>query len=151
MHKISEVEQISFMSSNPFDFTSDLIETLALSKIDKHLHMAVQSGDNEILKKMNRRHTIEEFKNLIGEIKKVVPEMQFGTDIIVGFPGETEEQFMNTVNLFKWMKFNVAFISIYSSREGTNSAKFMKDDVPLKEKKRRHAFLMKVWENSLVS
>jgi len=151
VHAIENVERISFMSSNPFDFTSDLIQTLALPKIDKHLHMAVQSGDNEILKKMNRRHTIEEFKNLVSEIKKVVPEMKFGTDIIVGFPTETEEQFMNTVELFKWMKFNVAFISIYSEREGTNAAKFMKDDVPLKEKKRRHAFLMKVWENSLVS
>ncbi len=149
VHAIDEVEKISFISSNPFDFTQDLIDTLVLPKIDPYLHMAVQSGDNEILKRMNRRHTIEEFKELITKIKEKNPEMTFGTDIIVGFPGETEEQFMKTADLFKWMKFNVAFISIYSQREGTPAQKFMKDDVSRKEKHRRHAYLMKVWKKSL--
>lgn len=149
IHEIKEIEKISFISSNPFDFTQDLIDSLALPKIDRYLHMAVQSGNNEILKAMNRRHTIEEFKELVTKIKKAVPDITFGTDIIVGFPGETEEQFMDTVNLFKWMKFNVAFISIYSPRLGTNAQKLLKDDVPLKEKKRRHKYLMDVWKSSL--
>lgn len=150
VHKIKEVSKISFISSNPFDFTKDLIQTLKLPKIDRYLHMAVQSGNNEILKKMNRRHTIEEFKELVTNIKKEVPDMTFGTDIIVGFPGETEDQFMDTVNLFKWMKFNVAFISIYSAREGTPASKHFKDDVTKKEKQKRHAKLMKIWKESLV-
>jgi len=149
VHKIKGVKKISFLSSNPFDFTQDLIDKLALPKIDRYLHIAVQSGNNEILKKMNRRHTIEEFNELINQIKLKVPDMSFGTDVIVGFPGESNEQFMNTVKLFNEVKFAVAFISIYSPRKGTVSERFMKDDVPLKEKKRRHAYLTKVWKESL--
>lgn len=149
IHEINDIEKISFISSNPFDFTQDLIDTLSLPKIDRYLHMAVQSGNNEILKAMNRRHTIEEFKDLVTKIKKAVPDITFGTDIIVGFPGETEDQFMDTVNLFKWMKFNVAFISIYSPRIGTNAEKLLKDNVPLKEKKRRHKYLTEIWKETL--
>ncbi len=148
-HAIPEVQKISFISSNPFDFTQDLIDTISMPKIEPYLHMAVQSGDNDVLKRMNRRHTIEEFKDLVIKIKEKNPKMTFGTDIIVGFPGETEEQFMKTVDLFKWMKFNVAFISIYSPREGTTAQRFMKDDVPMKEKKRRHKYLMDVWKKTL--
>ncbi len=146
VHQIDSVEKINFISSNPFDFTQDLIDTLSLPKIARYLHIAVQSADNEILARMNRRHTIEEFKELITQMKRVVPDMEFGTDIIVGFPGETEEQFMKTYDLFKWMKFKSAYISIYSPREGTNASKSMKDDVPLKEKKRRHALLLDLWQ-----
>ena len=149
IHEINDIEKISFISSNPFDFTQDLIDTLSLPKIDRYLHMAVQSGNNEILKAMNRRHTIEEFKELVTKIKTAVPDITFGTDIIVGFPGETEDQFMDTVNLFKWMKFNVAFISIYSPRIGTNAEKNLKDDVPLKEKKRRYKYLTEIWKKTL--
>ena len=149
VHGVPKVEKISFLSSNPFDFTQNLIDTLTLPKIDKYLHIAVQSGNNEILKKMNRRHTIEEFKKLIMAIKKKIPDMTFGTDVIVGFPSETKEQFMDTVRLFEEIKFNVAFISVYSARPGTVSEKTMKDDIPLKEKKRRHAYLTKVWKQSL--
>ena len=149
VHEIKGVTKIAFMSSNPFDFTADLIDTLVLPKVDKHLHIAVQSGDNEVLKSMNRRHTIEEFEDLIFSIKSKIPEMTFGTDIIVGFPGETDKQFENTVKLFRKIKFNVAFISIYSIRKGTIAEKKMVDDVPLSEKKRRHAYLTKVWKESL--
>jgi len=152
LRKVNEIKgiyKVSFMSANPFDFTEDLIDTLTLPKVDKYLHMAVQSGDNEILKKMNRRHTVEEFYKLVEKIKKTVPEMRLGTDIIVGFCGETEAQFENTVKLFKNIKFEVAFISIYSPRKGTTAERFMKDDVPLKEKKRRHARLTKIWKDSL--
>ncbi len=145
VHEIEGVEKINFISSNPFDFTQELIETLTLPKITRFLHFAVQSGNNEVLKKMNRRHTIEEFKMLIEKIKEMVPEMEFGTDIIVGFPGETEDQFMDTVRLFEEYKFKSAYISIYSPREGTTAQKFMNDDIPLKEKKRRHKLLMDVW------
>ncbi len=149
VHDVAQIEKISFLSSNPFDFTNDLIQTLKLPKISNYLHMAIQSGSNEILKKMNRRHTIKEFKDLVKKLKKARPDIEFGTDVIVGFPTETEEQFLETVKLFQDVKFNVAFISIYSPRKGTPAQKFFKDDVPFKEKKRRHAVLTKVWQESL--
>ncbi len=148
LHDLPGIKKISFISSNPFDFTTDLIETLKLKKISKYLHIAVQSGNNEMLKKMNRRHTVEEFKSLIYKIKEEVPEMEFGTDIIVGFPGETWDQFLGTVNLCEEIKFNVVYVSIYSARKGTPAEKFFKDDVPIPEKKRRHAFLTEIIEKN---
>lgn len=149
VHEIEGVQKINFLSSNPFDFTADLIETLKLPKIDNYLHIAVQSGSNEVLKNMNRRHTIEDFYYLVNKIKEAKPAVELGTDIIVGFPGETEDQFMATVELFKKVKFNVAYISIYSVRKGTNAEKFLTDNIPLSEKKRRHAYLTKVWKETL--
>jgi len=145
---MEKVEKIIFLSSNPFDFTTDLIDALKLPKISNYLHIAVQSGNNEVLKKMNRRHTVESFVSLIEKIKDARPDMEIGTDIIVGFPSETEEQFLDTVKLFEKVKFNVAYISIYSPRKGTPAERFYKDDVPLKEKKRRHAVLTKAWKDS---
>jgi tRNA-2-methylthio-N6-dimethylallyladenosine synthase len=113
------------------------------------MHIAIQSGNNEVLKRMNRRHTVEEYIALIARIKKVKPEAEIGTDIIVGFPGETREQFMDTVKLFQTIKFNVAFISIFSVRKGTPAAELFKDDVSREEKKYRHAYLTKVWRENL--
>lgn len=148
VHKISEVKKIDFISSNPFDFTQDLVEVLKLPKISNYVHIAVQSGNNEILKAMNRRHTVEEFIDLINEIKKVRPGVEIGTDLIVGFPGETRNQFMDTVDLVKKIKFSVAFISMYSPRKGTYAQLRLKDNVSLKEKKWRHMYLSKVWKKS---
>lgn len=151
VHEIKGIEKIDFLSSNPFDFTRDLIDAITLPKISNFLHIAVQSGNNEILKKMNRRHKIEDFVGLLDRIKNAKPQVEFGTDIIVGFPGETREQFMDTVKLFQTVKFNVAFISIYSQRKGTPAEKFYKDDISPDEKKWRHAYLTKVWNDSKVS
>lgn len=147
-HEIEGLEKLSFISSNPFDFTEDLIDAIQLPKIDNFLHIAVQSGNNDILKSMNRRHTIEEFISLLNRIKKVKPSVEFGTDIIVGFPGETREQFMDSVKLFQAIPFNVAFISMYSQRKGTPAEKLYKDDIPLKEKKWRHAYMTRVWKKT---
>jgi tRNA-2-methylthio-N6-dimethylallyladenosine synthase len=145
---IEGVARLDFLSSNPFDFTSDLIEILRNPKIGNYIHIAVQSGNDEILKKMNRRHSVKEFKDLVNRIHAVRPDMEIGTDIIVGFPGETESQFLDTVQLIEDVKFNVLFASIYSERQGTVAQRLYKDDVPLKEKKRRHAVLSKVWKNT---
>lgn len=145
VHKIDGVTKIMFITSNPWDFTPHLVETLKLPKIERFLHLPIQSGSNKILKAMNRRHTVEDYLELVGEIKHIVPEMQFGTDIIVGFPGETEEDFEKTVELFKKVKFKVAFISIYSARKGTPAANHMIDDIPLKIKKERHKRLTEVY------
>lgn len=148
VHEIAGIEKIDFISSNPFDFTMDLVDTLKMPKISHYLHIAVQSGNNDVLSTMNRRHTLENFLDLVKAIKRARPEVELGTDVIVGFPGETKEQFMDTVKLFKKVKFNVAFISMYSPRKGTPAERLYKDDVPLKEKKRRHAYLTKVWKES---
>jgi len=148
VHEIESVKTIDFISSNPFDFTNDLIEVLKLPKISNYVHIAVQSGNNEILKAMNRRHTAEEFIDLIDRIRKIRPGMEIGTDIIVGFPGETKKQFTDTVNLVKRIRFSVAFISMYSPRKGTYAQLHLKDSVTLKEKKWRHMYLSKVWKKS---
>jgi len=148
IHKLEGIKKIEFISSNPFDFTQDLVEVFRLPKISNYLHIAVQSGNNDILTKMNRRHTIEEFINLINSLRFVRPSIEIGTDAIVGFPGETKTQFMDTVNLFKKVKFPVAFISMYSPREGTFAKKKYKNDVSLKEKKRRHFYLTKIWKQN---
>ena len=151
VQSLDGLEELAFISSNPFDFTQELIKVLPLPKMSKYLHIAVQSGNNEVLKKMNRRHTVEEFIRLVRAIEKAVPDIELGTDIIVGFPGETREQFMDTVELFKTVKFKVAFISIYSPRQGTPAEKFYQDDVSHTEKKWRHAYLTKVWRERLKS
>jgi tRNA-2-methylthio-N6-dimethylallyladenosine synthase len=133
--------KVTFLTSHPKDFSDELIDVMAKNeKIIKYLNLPVQSGDNKILKKMNRPYTIKQYKNLIKKIRKKMPEIKLSTDIIVGFPGETKKQFENTVNLFKKIKFDNAYISKYSPRPGTTAFK-LKDDVPLKEKKRREKCL----------
>ncbi len=148
VHKIEKVTKIDFMSSNPFDFTQDLVNVLKLPKISNYVHIAVQSGNNEILRSMNRRHTVEEFVDLVKRIRKVRPGIEMGTDLIVGYPGETKDQFMDTVDLVKKIGFSVAFISMYSPRKGTYAQINLKDDVSMKEKKWRHMYLSKVWKNT---
>lgn len=148
IHEFPEVEKIDFVSSNPFDFTSDLIQVFLLPKISNYLHIAVQSGSNSVLQRMNRRHTIQEFIDLIERLRTNKPDLQIGTDIIVGFPGETLEEFEETKKLFEKIKFDNAYISIYSPRKGTPAEKHYQDDISLVEKKRRHSELTKVWKES---
>lgn len=148
IHAIEGITKIDFLSSNPFDFTNDLLSVLKMPKISNYLHIALQSGDDTILKKMNRRHTSDDFIKLITRIREVKPTVEIGTDLIVGFPTETEEQFEQTVRVTKEIGFNVAFISIYSARKGTPAQRFYPDDVPLAEKKRRHKILTTAWKES---
>ena len=126
------------MSSNPWDFSQELIDTIAQHKnISRTFHLAVQSGDDEVLKRMNRWYTAQEFIDLIGRIKVKMPEAHITTDIIVGFCGETEEAYQNTVKLCKSVEFDRAFISIYSNRRGTYAYKHIPDDIPHKVKDKR--------------
>ncbi len=135
--KIDGVDRLDFMSSNPWDFSNNLIKVIADNKnITKTLHLPIQSGDDNILKLMNRNYTGKEYLKLINKIRKAIPEVEFTTDIIVGFPGESKKQFENTINLCKKIGFRKAYISRYSPRYGTAASKF-KDDVSPKEKKRR--------------
>lgn len=133
-----------FMSPNPKNFSDELINALAeCKKFSRYLNLPVQSGDDEILKRMNRRYTVRQYKNLVEKIKEKMPDINLSTDVIVGFPGETAKQFQNTVQLFKIINFDIAYISKYSSRPGTVASK-LKDNVSLEEKKRRAKILMKL-------
>ncbi|KKR03989.1 MAG: (Dimethylallyl)adenosine tRNA methylthiotransferase MiaB [Parcubacteria group bacterium GW2011_GWF2_39_13b] len=128
---------IKFMTSHPKDMSAELISAIAkCEKVSKEIHLPIQSGDNKILRKMNRKYTVAHYKNLIKKIRAKIPNASISTDIIVGFPGETKKQFQNTVKLCKEIKFSIAYISKYSPRFGTIAYKF-KDNVPPAEKKRR--------------
>jgi len=145
IHSIKELKKIHFITSNPHDMTDGIIQAISLPKIDRYLHLAVQSGDDEILKKMNRKYNSTEFLNLINKIREKISDVEIGTDIIVGFPGETKKQFQNTVKLCQKVNFCKAYISKYSPRSGTPAYK-MEDNVSHKEKKRRWKIL-----NSLIN
>ncbi|MBI5448891.1 radical SAM protein [Candidatus Gottesmanbacteria bacterium] len=130
--------QLDFISSNPWDFSDDLIEVIAKnSKISRHIHLPVQSGDTALLRKMNRWYTREEYLALIHKLRDNIPGVTISTDIIVGFCGETKEQFDNTVDLVIKVGFTKAYVAMYSDRPITAAHKVYTDDVPHREKKRR--------------
>ncbi|SHE31291.1 tRNA-i(6)A37 thiotransferase enzyme MiaB [Tissierella praeacuta DSM 18095] len=124
INKIDGIERIRFMTSHPKDLSDDLINCYAtLDKLCPHLHLPVQSGSNKVLKEMNRNYTKEDYLKIIGKLKEAVPEIAITTDIIIGFPGETDEDFNETLDLVKEVKFDSAFTFLYSIREGTKAAK----------------------------
>lgn len=136
MQKI-DIPRIRFTTSHPRDFDDHLIEVLASKRnLVEHIHLPVQSGSTEVLKKMNRKYSREHYLELVSKIKKAIPDVVLTTDIIVGFPGETEEQFAETLSLVKEVGFDLAYTFIYSAREGTPAAG-MEDDVPEEVKKER--------------
>ncbi|MEK7597508.1 MAG: radical SAM protein [Patescibacteria group bacterium] len=131
-------EKIEFMSSNPWDFSDELIEVIAKNKnISRSLHLPVQSGDDAVLKRMNRWYTSDEYLNLVVKLKSKIKNLKLTTDIIVGFCGETDEEFQNTVVLCKKVGFSWAYVSMYSPRFNTAATKVFKDDVthPIKKKR----------------
>jgi tRNA-2-methylthio-N6-dimethylallyladenosine synthase len=133
-----DLDKVSFVSNNPWDFSDDLIEVIAKYKnIDRLIHLPFQAGDDEILKRMNRNYTKKEYLDLVKKIKNKISDVRFSTDIIIGFPGETDEKFEETVDICKQVNFEVAYLNKYSPRPGTVSAKLYKDDVPMKVKKER--------------
>jgi tRNA-2-methylthio-N6-dimethylallyladenosine synthase len=140
INKIEGLKKISFLTSNPWDLTDEIISAISLPKVDRYLHLPVQSGDDDILKKMNRHYNADNYLKLIERIRKKIPNIQIGTDIIVGFPGETEKQFQNTLNLCKKVDFIKAYVSMYSPRFGTTAFRF-DDDVSHQEKRRRWKIL----------
>ena len=130
IEKIEGLERIRFMTSHPKDLSDELIQVMAESKkICTHLHLPVQSGSTRILEKMNRRYTKEGYLELVRKIRAAVPDISLTTDIIVGFPGETEEDFQETLDVVRQVRYDSAFTFIYSRRTGTPAA-VMKDQVP---------------------
>ena len=133
----TNINRIRFVTSHPWDFTDDMIETIAkYENIMPSIHLPVQSGNNEILKLMGRRYTKEEYLTLFNKIKEKIPNVSITTDIIVGFPNETEEQFNDTLDLVNKCKFDLAFTFIFSKRVGTPAEK-MQDNISLEEKEER--------------
>lgn len=131
-------KKVDFISSNPWDFSDELIKVIAkYPNITRTLHLPVQSGDDKVLKRMNRWYTAQEYLALVKKIKKAIPEAQFTTDIIVGFCGETDEEYRNTEKLCQQVNFQKAYIAMYSQRPFTAAAKVLKDDVPFPVKKQR--------------
>jgi len=130
LDKIEGLGRIRFMTSHPKDLSQEVIDTIANSKkICEHIHLPVQSGSSRILKKMNRQYDKKQYLNLVKRIKEAIPNVSLSTDIIIGFPGETEEDFQETLDLVKKVEYDSAFTFIYSKRKGT-PADEMEEQIP---------------------
>jgi tRNA-2-methylthio-N6-dimethylallyladenosine synthase len=130
--------RIRFLTNHPKDMKSKLIEAISsLDKVCKQINLPVQSGDNDILTAMRRGYTIQRYRELIDELKAKIPGISLSTDVIVGFPGESEAQFQNTYNLLEEIKFDMVHVAAYSPRPETLAARTLKDDVTTKVKKFR--------------
>lgn len=137
LNGVAKLERIRFTTSHPRDMTDKLITSLAkLEKVCEHLHLPVQAGSNDLLRRMNRGYTREYYLELVAKIKETVPGISLTTDLIVGFPGETDEDFEQTLDLVEKVQYSSAFTFIYSPRKGTPAAK-MKNQVPEAVKKER--------------
>ncbi len=148
VEKIEGIEIIRFMSPHPKDFKDDLIEVIKNSKkIARQIHLPLQSGNTEILAKMNRKYSKEQFLDLALKLKQI-PDISLSTDIIVGFPNETEEQFLDTLDVVKKVGFDQIYMFIYSKRNGTVAAK-MEDKTSHEEKVERLERLKKLYEDML--
>lgn len=144
LNSIDGLDRIRFTTSHPRDMGSDLVAALAqLEKVCEHLHLPVQAGSSRLLKRMNRGYSREYYLKLVEQVRKAVPGISLTTDLIVGFPGETDQDFQETLSLVKEVGFDSAFTFIYSPREGTPAARFP-DQIPEELKKERIYELIEV-------
>jgi len=143
------LKRLRFMTSHPKDISRKLVETIAKTpNICKHIHLPVQAGSSAVLEKMNRKYTREQYLEKIAMIKEIIPDCDITTDVMVGFPSETQEQFEETLSLFEEVRFLNAFTFAYSARKGTEAAK-EKNQIPTKERSARLAKLVEV-QNAIV-
>ncbi len=141
----NQLKKVRFITSNPWDFSDTLIDCIKTHpQIDRFIHLPVQSGSNRILKLMNRGYTRQAYLRLVKKLRCAIPDVQLGTDIIVGFPTETDEDFQATVDLAEKVDWQVAFVAQYSPRPGTAAYKLYSDDVPAEVKKQRFQILDKL-------
>jgi len=141
VHQIEGLWRIRFLPSHPADMTDRIIEAVArLPKVCEHIEIPVQSGDDRILKRMARGYTVAQFRQLVAKIRQRIPDVYLATDVIVGFPGETEEQFLNTYRLLEELRFDMVHVAAFSPRPGTPAAR-LPDDVPPEEKERRRRLI----------
>ncbi len=145
--KIDGIEKIRFMSPHPKDFKDDVIDAIARNeKVSRIIHLPLQSGNTKVLKEMNRRYTKEQFLELVDKMKARIPNVVFSTDIIVGFPGETDEEFEDTLDVVRKVNFEQIFMFIYSMREGTRGAA-REDQVPEEVKHIRFEKLKELYDS----
>jgi tRNA-2-methylthio-N6-dimethylallyladenosine synthase len=135
---IAELVRIRFLTNHPKDINRKLVEAVAsLNKVCEHLELPVQSGDDDVLKAMRRGYVVERYRELVNLVRRTIPEVSLSTDIIVGFPGETEDQFERSLSLVEDMRFDVVHVAAYSPRPGTIASREYRDDVPTEVKKER--------------
>ncbi|RLC70331.1 MAG: tRNA (N6-isopentenyl adenosine(37)-C2)-methylthiotransferase MiaB, partial [Chloroflexi bacterium] len=147
LNQVQGLSRIRFLTSHPKDMSQRLIEAVArLPKVCEHISLPVQAGDDEILKAMRRGYTVEQYRELVHRVRKTIPGVALSTDVIVGFPGETEEQFQHTFELLRELRFDQVHVAAYSPRPGTIAARKLRDDVPHQEKMRRLKVLEKLQE-----
>ncbi|OHW62886.1 tRNA-2-methylthio-N(6)-dimethylallyladenosine synthase [Andreesenia angusta] len=140
--KLPGIERVRFMTSHPKDLSDELISAMAeCDSVCEHIHLPFQAGNNRVLKTMNRKYTKEQYLELVDKIKRAIPDIAITTDIIVGFPGETYEEFEDTLDVVRKVGFDAAYTYLYSIREGTPAAE-MKDQIPEDEKSRRFKELL---------
>jgi tRNA-2-methylthio-N6-dimethylallyladenosine synthase len=150
LNEVAGLERIRFLTSHPSFFTDEIIHSVAdLPKVCEHINLPVQAGDDEVLRAMRRPYTRQEFKDLVGRIRDIIPHSSLATDIIVGFPGETEEQFERTVDLISELRPDKVHCAAYSTRPGTTAGRTMEDDVSKAEKTRRRVKLEGLQEGIL--
>jgi tRNA-2-methylthio-N6-dimethylallyladenosine synthase len=142
IHDVEGIQRIRFLTSHPNYFDDDLIHAIAeLPRVMPHIELPIQAGDDTVLENMKRGYTQQDYRDLVAKIRKHTPDCSIATDIIVGFPGETEEQFMETYRVLADLKLDVAHLARYSVREGTVATRRMVDDVTEEEKMRRFRML----------
>ena len=138
VNEVEELERVRFLTSHPNDMSDHIIDTIAhLDKVCEHVNLPFQAGDDQVLKNMRRGYTNDEYRAKIERIRNRIPNVSMATDLIVGFCGETEEQFERTLEMVKDMKFDKVHAAAYSTRPGTIAARMMEDNVPHEEKQRR--------------
>ena len=149
INKIEGIERIRFVSPHPKDFTDDVIEAIAeCDKVCKLVHLPLQSGNTKILKEMNRKYTKEQYLELVKKMKTKIPNLTLSTDIIVGFPGETDEEFEDTLDVVEKVKFEQVYMFIYSRRVGTPGDR-MENQVPEEIKHKRFNKLKALVESQI--
>ena len=149
VNKIQGIEVIKFISPHPKDFTEDVIQAIKeCKKVSRLIHLPLQSGSTEVLRKMNRKYTKEQYLELVSKIKTEIPEAVFSTDIIVGFPEETEKDFQDTLDVVKKVNFEQIFMFIYSRRKGTPADK-MESQIPEEIKHKRFDRLKELFEKQV--
>ncbi len=142
IHALDGLKRLRFLTSHPNYMDDRLLDTIAeLPQVMEHIEVPIQAGDDEVLKRMKRGYTVDEYRALIANIRARVPHASIATDIIVGFPGETEKQFQGTYDILQELKLDVAHVAMYSPRPNTASASRFPDDVPPEEKERRRQAL----------
>ena len=147
VHQVEGIERIRFLTSHPNYFGEDLMDAVAeLPKVMPHIEVPIQAGHDEVLTNMKRGYTQQEYRDLVEKIRNRIPDCSIATDIIVGFPGETDEQFMETYRVLADLKLDVAHLARYSSREGTVATRRMEDNVSDEEKMRRFRLLEELQE-----